>query len=88
MKISKDSPALTLIIAAMVALPPLSIDMVLPAIPAIGTALGGSASRAGLTISLFLLGFALSQLVLGPISDRVGRRPVLLLACACFAAGG
>jgi DHA1 family bicyclomycin/chloramphenicol resistance-like MFS transporter len=78
----------TLIIAGMVALPPLSIDMLLPAIPAIAAGLGRGSAQAGLTISLFLLGFALSQLVLGPLSDRIGRRPVLLASCALFTAGG
>lgn len=88
MKIAKDSFVFTVLVAAMVALPPLSIDMVLPAIPTIGVELGGGAARAGLAISLFLIGFALSQLVLGPVSDRVGRRPVLLLSCVLFAGGG
>ena len=88
LKISRHSPAFTVIIAGMVALPPLSIDMILPAIPAIAIALGGAPARAGLAISLFLLGFALSQLVLGPVSDRTGRRPVLLASCALFAAAG
>ncbi|MDR3672939.1 MAG: multidrug effflux MFS transporter [Holophaga sp.] len=87
-KIDRNSMLFTLIIAGMVALPPLSIDMMLPAIPAIARALGGGSARTGLIISLFLVGFSLSQLVLGPISDRVGRRPVLLASCALFTAGG
>jgi DHA1 family bicyclomycin/chloramphenicol resistance-like MFS transporter len=62
--------------------------MVLPALPAIGAAARIGSARAGLAISLFLLGFALSQLVLGPVSDRIGRRPVLLASCALFTAGG
>jgi DHA1 family bicyclomycin/chloramphenicol resistance-like MFS transporter len=88
MKLDRHSLWFTLVIAGMVALPPLSIDMILPAIPSMAAALGTGPARAGLAISLFLWGFALSQLVLGPVSDRVGRRPVLLASCALFAAGG
>jgi DHA1 family bicyclomycin/chloramphenicol resistance-like MFS transporter len=87
-RLSKDSPLFTVVIAGMVALPPLSIDMILPAIPAMATGLGSATAQAGLAISLFLLGFALSQVVLGPVSDRIGRRPVLLASCALFSAGG
>jgi DHA1 family bicyclomycin/chloramphenicol resistance-like MFS transporter len=86
--LSRTSPAFTLLIAGMVALPPLSIDLVLPALPALAAALGIATGRAGLAISLFLLGFALSQVVLGPVSDRFGRRPVLLGSCALFTAAG
>lgn len=88
MKLSKHSPWFSLFVAAMAALPPLSIDMILPAIVLLASRLGSTPGRAGLSISLFLLGFALSQLVLGPISDRHGRRPVLLVSCALFAGGG
>lgn len=69
-------------------MPPLSIDMILPAIVMIAAALGAPAAKVGLAISLFLLGFASSQLVLGPLSDRVGRRPVMLASCALFALSG
>ena len=72
----------------MVAPPPLSIDMVLPALPSIASSLRAPVGTAGLAISLFLAGFALSQLVLGPLSDRLGRRPVLLASCAGFSLAG
>ncbi len=85
---SKRSSLFTLLIAAMVALPPLSIDMVLPALPSIASSLREPVGKAGLAISLFLAGFALSQLVLGPLSDRLGRRPVLLASCAAFSIAG
>jgi len=78
----------TLLLGAMSALPPLSIDMGLPALPALATELGATATGAGLTLSLFVAGFALAQLVFGPLSDRFGRRPVLIAGCALFAIAG
>jgi DHA1 family bicyclomycin/chloramphenicol resistance-like MFS transporter len=88
LKLSRHSPVFTVFIAATAALPPLSIDMVLPAISILAAGMGVEPSRAGLCISLFLLGFAISQLALGPVSDRVGRRPVLLASCTLFAGTG
>ncbi|NTV74552.1 MAG: multidrug effflux MFS transporter [Holophaga sp.] len=88
MKLSRKPKGFSLFIAAMAALPPLSIDMILPAIVLMAGALGAPPARVGLAISLFLLGFASSQLVLGPLSDRVGRRPVLLASVFLFAAAG
>ena len=85
---SRRSSLFTLLIAAMGALPPLSIDMILPALPSIAAGLRAPVGRAGLAISLFLVGFALSQVVLGPLSDRLGRRPVLLASCAAFSLAG
>jgi MFS transporter, DHA1 family, multidrug resistance protein len=85
---SLRSSLFTLLVAAMVALPPLSIDMVLPALPSIASSLRAPIGQAGLAISVFLAGFAISQLVLGPLSDRLGRRPVLLASCAGFSAAG
>jgi DHA1 family bicyclomycin/chloramphenicol resistance-like MFS transporter len=85
---SRRSGLSTLIVAAMVALPPLSIDMVLPALPSIASSLQAPIGRAGLAISLFLVAFAISQVVLGPLSDRLGRRPVMLASCALFSAAG
>ena len=66
---------------AMVAL---SIDMALPALPDIAGALQVPQRDATLTLSVFLTGFALAQLVFGPLSDRVGRRPVMLAGCMLF----
>lgn len=78
----------TVLLGALTALPPLGIDMGLPALGAIGHDLDAAPSRAGLTLSLFLAGFAVAQLALGPLSDRIGRRLVLLGGLALFAAGG
>lgn len=78
------SIATTLSIAAMVALGPLSTDMYLPALPGIAVELFADASEVQLTLSLFLVGFACAQLVYGPLSDRFGRKPVLLASLVLF----
>ncbi len=62
--------------------------MSLPALNDLQQDLPTTASGAALTLSLFLAGFAVSQLVLGPLSDAFGRRPVLLGGLALFTAGG
>lgn len=75
----------TLLLSALAALPSFGIDMNLPALDATGRALGVGADRAGLTISLFMLGYALAPPVCGPLSDQAGRKPVALGALAVFA---
>jgi DHA1 family bicyclomycin/chloramphenicol resistance-like MFS transporter len=79
---------LTPLIAALTALPALSIDMSLPALPDLADGFGVGARDAQLSIGLFLLGFAFAQLACGPLSDRFGRRPVLLGGLGLFAAAG
>jgi DHA1 family bicyclomycin/chloramphenicol resistance-like MFS transporter len=76
----------TAIIAASIAVTPMSVDMPLPALPEITRAFATSSSNTQLIISLFLIGFAAGQLVYGPVSDRFGRRPVMLGALALFLA--
>ncbi len=80
--------AFTLLLGALAALPPLAIDMGLPALERIRSGLATTPYGAGLTLSVFLAGFALAQLVLGPLSDRIGRRPVLLGGLVLFTLGG
>ena len=73
------------LVASLMALTALGIDSMLPALPAIGTALGvASENHRQFVISAFLLGFGLAQLVHGPLADRFGRRPVLLAALAAY----
>jgi DHA1 family bicyclomycin/chloramphenicol resistance-like MFS transporter len=64
---------------------PLSIDMYLPSLPTIQTDLGVSAADVQLTLSSFLIGFSLGQLFYGPLSDRFGRKPVLLSGVLLYA---
>jgi len=78
--------ALTLLLSLLTALGPLTMDMYLPSLPAIGQALDASTAAVQLTISSYLLGFAVGQILYGPLSDRVGRRPVILAALVLYVA--
>jgi len=80
-----ESRWFTVFLASIAALTSLSIDMSLSTVPAIEHEFGLAAGRGGLTMSLFLTGYAFTPLVGGPLADRFGRRPVLLVALACFA---
>ena len=79
--------ALTLLLASLTALGPLSIDMYLPSLPDIGRVLDAPQSHVQLTVSNYLIGFAVGQIFYGPFSDRYGRRPVLLVALTLYVAG-
>ena len=73
-----------LLVAANTALAPFAIDAYLPAIGIIAESIGASIHRTELSISVFLFGFALGQLCFGPLSDRMGRKPVLLGGLVVF----
>lgn len=79
-----DTFALTGLLALLTMIGPLAIDLYLPALPQIGAELGAATAHVQLTISLYLVGFALAQIVYGPVSDARGRRPVLLIALVVF----
>jgi DHA1 family bicyclomycin/chloramphenicol resistance-like MFS transporter len=79
-----DTLAMTAALALLTALGPLSTDMYLPSLPAIAADLRATTAGAQLTLSAFLLGFAVGQFVYGPVSDRVGRKPVLLFGLGLF----
>ena len=65
---------------------PLSLNILLPSLPGLVQVFAASRETVQLTLSLFLAGMAVSQLVLGPLADRYGRRPVLLWALVIFIA--
>ena len=65
---------------------PISMDLYLPALPALTAELGAATSTAQLTVTACLVGLALGQLVAGPLSDRLGRRPVLLVGVVAYVA--
>lgn len=73
---------LVLVLGAMSAIGPLTIDTYLPALPQLSVELNATASQAQLTITGLLLGLGLGQLIIGPLSDAVGRRKPLLFGLA------
>lgn len=75
---STIAPSSLLVLALLTAVAPLATDMYLPGFPAMAADLGVSASAIQLTLTTFLLGLAIGQLVIGPLSDRWGRRPLLI----------
>src|SRR6516164_7027158 len=77
--------ALTLLLSFLTALGPLSMDMYLPSLPDIGRTLHTPILQVQLTISSYLFGFAAGQIFYGPLSDRLGRRPILLGALVLYA---
>ena len=79
---------MAVVLTAVVAIGSLSIDMALPSLPATSDALGAQPATVQLTVTLFLAGFAVAQLLHGPLSDRIGRRRVLLGGLVVYTIGG
>src|SRR6185295_15298776 len=79
-----DTFALTLLLALLTALGPVAVDMYLPSFPEIGRLLGASPAIVQLTLSLYMVAYAVGQIVYGPLSDRYGRIPVLRFALAVY----
>ena len=73
-----------LILAALLGTQPITTDLYLPALPALAEGFGSPMSQAQLTLTALLLSFGISQLIWGPLSDRFGRRPILLTGMAGF----
>jgi MFS transporter, DHA1 family, multidrug resistance protein len=72
------SKVMLLLLVAMTGVAPISLYMLVPALPVLATTFGRDISIAQMTVSLFMVGIACSQLIMGPLSDKFGRRPVLL----------
>src|SRR5690348_10839010 len=79
-----DTFALTVLLALLTALGPLAVDMYLPSFPDIARLLAASPATVQLTLSLYMVSYAIGQIVYGPLSDRYGRLPVLRAALAIF----
>src|SRR3982750_3115914 len=86
MHLSPGSVWLTVLLGLLVALTPLGTDSYLPTLPAIAQAFEAPVSAVQFTITTFFLGIAAGQLTWGPLSDRHGRKPVLLCGLALFLA--
>jgi DHA1 family bicyclomycin/chloramphenicol resistance-like MFS transporter len=81
---SQASAPFTLLLGVLVALTALGMDMFLPSVPVIARAFGAEPGVAQLSVTTYLLGLAIGQLAWGPVSDRFGRKPVLLCGLALF----
>ena len=82
----RSLPELIAILASMIGLAALSIDIMLPALPDISDSFGlTGANDRQLVITFYLLGFAGGQLLFGPLSDRFGRRPILVVGLVIYA---
>ena len=77
-------PASLALLTFMVALGQMSMGLYTPSMPSMAETLNTSISQVQLTLTVFLAGFAVSQLVWGPVSDRFGRRVTLFAGLACF----
>ena len=75
---------LFLVLGAIGALTPLAIDMYLPAMPTIARDLGVADGAVQITLTAYTAGFAIGQLIHGPLADSYGRRPVLILGVLFF----
>jgi DHA1 family bicyclomycin/chloramphenicol resistance-like MFS transporter len=76
---------ITALLTALVALGPLSTDLYLPSLPGMARSFPAPVAEVQLTLSVFLVGLALGQLAYGPLCDRFGRRPALLVGLAIYA---
>ena len=84
-KDKNSSTGLVIILGLLAMLMPLSIDMYLPAMPQIAKEYGVSAGSVQMTLSAYILGFALGQLFYGPLADSFGRKPVITVGTLIFA---
>lgn len=83
------SPTLIIVLLSMLlGIQPVATDLYLPALPTIKAEFGAELSQVQLTLSALLLAFGTSQLVWGPLSDRFGRRPILLCGLGLFTLAG
>src|SRR5437868_12574055 len=75
------------LLVAVAAIAPAALHMPVPSLPLLAAVFAAPAGTAQLVLTLFLVGIAVGQLVYGPVSDRFGRRPVLIVGLALFLAG-
>jgi DHA1 family bicyclomycin/chloramphenicol resistance-like MFS transporter len=87
LSITPQSRSFTVALGVLAALPALSIDISAPTLALLPRELGTSTTLASMTLTLFMVGFALGQLG-GGLSDRLGRRPVLLAGLTCYTLAG
>jgi MFS transporter, DHA1 family, multidrug resistance protein len=84
--IEHASPGLLLLLGAMSAFPPITTDIYLPALPELTHDLRGTITQGQMTLAVYFVGLGFGQLFHGPWSDRVGRRPAMLIGAAIYLA--
>ena len=86
LKLAMPQATVVFILAILMGIQPVTTDLYLPALPAIAEGFGASMAQAQYTLSALLLAFGLSQLIWGPLSDRFGRKPILLAGLSFYTA--
>ncbi len=84
MRLNPNSFGMTLLLAFMSAMGPISTDLYVPALPQLAVDLATTPGRVQWTMSAYLIGFACGQIFYGPMADKYGRKPVLLLGLAIY----
>jgi len=82
--LEKTSWGLVILLGSLTAMGPVAIDMYLPSLPAIAAGLHAAPGEAQATVSAFLAGMAVGQLIYGPAADRLGRRPPILVGAVIY----
>src|SRR6516164_2989390 len=77
-----SSRVMLMLLVIMTGVAPISLYLLVPALPLLAVTFGRDISIAQMTVSLYMVGIACSQIIMGPLSDRFGRRPVLLAGLA------
>src|ERR1700759_1736821 len=80
------SKLMLMLLVVMTGLTPISLYMLVPALPVLAKTFDSSISLAQMTVSMYMVGIACSQIIMGPLSDRFGRRPVLLAGMSLMVA--
>ncbi|HRE21758.1 MAG TPA: multidrug effflux MFS transporter [Rhabdaerophilum sp.] len=84
MRADAASRGFLVLLVVLSMLGPLTLNILVPTIPTLPESLNTTKENAQLTLSLYLFGLAISQLILGPLADRFGRRPVILVALGTY----
>ena len=87
-RVQRGAQAPFALLVALTASGTLGMHMIIPALPSVASALSVGAGTVQLAITLYLVGLAIGQLVYGPVSDRFGRRPVLLAGLSLYTVAG
>lgn len=84
--LKRDQPAMTVLLGALIAIAPLAMDIYLASMPSMTRSLSATPEQVQLTLSLYMYGWGLSQILVGPLTDRFGRRPALIAGLMLFVA--